>query len=63
MPDDYINKKVTIRFPGYCKIQRVLKQDESGLYIKYQGQRVSIKPNTNALGEPIRGYYVGNYPK
>ncbi len=62
MTDD-IGKRVTVTFPHYGKIQRVLCQDWQGLYVKYQGHRVSVRPERSGMGEVIPGYYLGKHPK
>lgn len=59
----YIGKRVTVTFPHYGRIQRVLCQDWQGLYVKYKGHRVSVRPDTTAMGEILPGYYIGLHPK
>lgn len=61
--DEMLGKKINVRFPYYCKIQRILKEDINGLYVSYQNQRCGVKPDTNCLGEVIKGRYIGIYPK
>lgn len=56
-------EKVTINFPHFGKVKRILKQDVNGLYVKYQGQRIPVRPETNCLGEPIPNSYIGQHPK
>jgi len=63
MPDAYIGQKSNIWFPHHCRIQRILKEDSNGLYVSYQNQRVSVRPDKNCLGEIIRGRYIGIHPK
>lgn len=58
-----IGKPVTVTFPHYKKVKRILHEDKEGLCVHYAGQRVSVRPDTNSLGEPIRGYYIGLHPK
>ncbi len=55
--------KVTVTFPHYGRVKRVLRQDYNGLYIRYQGQRCAVRPETNCLGEVVEGFYVGRHPK
>ncbi len=61
--DEMLGKKINVRFPYYCKIQRILKEDINGLYVSYQNQRCGVKPDTNCLGEVIKGRYIGTHPK
>lgn len=58
-----MGKSVIVTFPHYQKIKRILHEDEEGLYIYYSGQRVSVRPDTNTLGKPINGHYIGLHPK
>lgn len=58
-----IGKRVTVTFPHYGRIQRVLCQDWQGLYVKYKGHRVSVRSDTTAMGEILPGYYIGLHPK
>lgn len=58
-----IGTKVTVTFPHYGRIQRVLHEDLGGLYVKYQGHRVGVRPDRSGMGEVIPGYYVGKHPK
>lgn len=57
------NNKVTVEFPGYCRVQRELHEDRNGLYVKYQKERVPVRPSTNSHGENIKGFYIGTHPK
>lgn len=61
--DEFINKKVNVWFPHYCRIERILKEDSNGLYVKYQNQRCSVRPHKNHLGENIYKSYIGTHPK
>jgi hypothetical protein len=58
-----IGTKVTVTFPHYGHVTRILREDGDGLYVKYQGHRVSVRPDSNALGEVVHGYYIGKHPK
>lgn len=58
-----LNQKVFVN--GHCyfnneyihvAVQRVLKQDSEGLYIKFKGKRVPVKPHFD--GEPNTKAYV-----
>lgn len=60
--DKMLGKKINVRFPYYCKIERILKEDSNGLYVDYQNQKCSVKPDTNCLGEVIKGHYTGIHP-
>ena len=62
MTDD-IGKTVTITFPHYGRITRVLCEDYQGLYVKYQNRRVSVRPDRSGMGEVIPGYYLAKHPK
>jgi len=62
--NEMLGQKVNVWFPHYCKkIQRKLKEDSNGLYVSYQNQRCSVRPNRNCLDEVIKDYYVGIHPK
>lgn len=60
---NYIGKRVTVTFPHYDKVQRTLREDENGLFVKYHNQRCSVRPDTTALGDVVPGYYIGKHPK
>lgn len=59
-----IGTKVTVTFPHYGRITRVLHWGApGGLYVKYQGHRVWVRPDRSGMGEVIPGYYIGKHPK
>ena len=58
-----IGTKITVTFPHYGRITRVLREDYQGLYVKYQGHRVSVRPERSGMGEVIPGYYLAKHPK
>jgi hypothetical protein len=43
-----IGKKVTV-YISHKRHERVLHEDKDGLYIRYKGQRVPCRPDTNSL--------------
>jgi len=53
---DDLGRKVTVLFPHYCKVERVLKQDQNGLYVNYKGMRVPVKHR-------MPGRYIGIHPR
>ena len=58
------NNKVKVDFPGYrIGVERELHEDRFGTYVKYQKQRVPVRPSTNSHGEYIKGFYIGTHPK
>ncbi len=60
--EERVGRKVTVIFPHYCRIERVLKRDVDGLYVHYQGQRVPCRPYLSGTGEIIPGRYLGTHP-
>ncbi len=58
MPDES-DKKVQIYYLNYIRIEQELHEDDNGLYINYQGQRLACSPALNTVNEIITGVYIG----
>lgn len=60
-----VGKKIIVIFPGYKRdrIIRTLAEDKDGLFVRYQNQRVSVRPYETGSRETLPGYYLGIHPK
>ena len=53
-----VGKKVRVLIPGQKRIERVLHEDHTGLYVKNSGEKMKVVPELNFDYEP-----TGNYIK
>ncbi|HHY73261.1 MAG TPA: hypothetical protein GX497_08545 [Bacillus bacterium] len=60
--NSFVGKKVKVYINGK-NVERVLREDKDGLYIRFENERVAVRPELNCLDEVIPGAFIKIHTK